>query len=181
MKKWMKWTLGVIVVLALALFGLFKYFQAETKSHSPEDTIAFIGNDMDIMVDYCRPYKKEREIFGALVPYGETWRTGANEATTFDTKTDLLIGGEVLPAGHYTLWTVPGPESWEIIWNSKDYPWGLGWGGKASREPEFDVLKISVPTETMDDIIEQFTIAINAQGMSLAWDRTKVFVPMEGA
>jgi hypothetical protein len=64
-------------------------------------------------------------IFGGLVPYGEVWRTGANEATTFTTNQDLLVDGSFLAAGKYTLWTIPGPESWKVIFNSKMYPWGI--------------------------------------------------------
>jgi len=179
MKPWLKWTLGVLIVLGVALFFLFRWFQGYTKSFSPEETVTYTQNGLDVSVFYNRPYKKGRAIFGELVPYGETWRTGANEATTFDTKTDLLVAGKPLPAGHYTLWTVPGPESWQVIWNGRDYPWGVSWGAKASRQTEFDIQQVEVPVQQLPEVVEQFTISFPNGNMALSWDQTRVIVPMQ--
>ena len=174
MKPWIKWTLAILVGLAVGLFALFNWFQKKTKSYSPEAVLEYREGNLDIKIFYNRPSKKGRVIFGELVPYGETWRTGANEATTFDTGTDLLVEGATLPAGHYTLWTVPGEETWQIIFNSKDYPWGVTWGATASREPEFDAAVVEVPVEKLPEVVELFTIKVEQGQLKLQWDQTQV-------
>lgn len=168
---------GLVVLLSLAFWALSNY----TKSHSPEDTVVFTEGDLRIEVFYNRPSKKDRLIFGELVPFGQVWRTGANEATTFDTNKDLTIGGETLKAGKYTLWTIPGEREWTVIFNSKMYPWGVNFSQEASREAEFDVLSTKVALEKLSEPTELFTISFAYQeilNMSLAWDKTKVSVPM---
>ncbi len=181
MNKILKWGLIVIAVLAAGLFIAFQVLQSQTKKHSPEETVEYRQGEIQFHVYYNRPYKKGREIFGGLVPYGEVWRTGANEATTFATNVDLRIDGKELPAGRYTLWTIPGPDAWTVIFNGKLYGWGVGWGGKASRDPGADILEVRVPVETLSTPVEQFTIAFegdNPAALTLSWDRTRVAVPL---
>ena len=108
--KIFKWVLIVAIALALISYGIFALNRANTKKFSPEDTISYIKNDLQLSVFYNRPFKKGRPIFGALVPFGEVWRTGANEATVFTTNKDLMLEGQVLPAGKYTLWTIPNSD-----------------------------------------------------------------------
>ncbi len=180
--KALKWIL--IILGALILIGVigFPFLKQQTKKHSPEQTLTYTKNGKDISLFYNRPSKKGREIFGKLVPFGEVWRTGANEPTTFTTKTDLVVGGQALPAGEYTLWTVPGPNEWAVIFNSKQYSWGITFGGKASREPEFDVLTTKIPVQKLPNVVEQFTIVFEdtpALQMTLSWDQTKVSVPIQ--
>ena len=177
--KFLKW-LG-IVLAALILIGFVggKILRSQTKKHSPEDTVTFSQGDLELSVFYNRPYKKEREIFGGLVPYGEVWRTGANEATTFTTNQAISVGGSPLPAGKYTLWTIPEENDWMVIFNSELYDWGVSLTAKASREAEHDVLQVKVPVERLAEPIEQFTIAFEEGAMTLAWDKTKVSVPLE--
>ncbi len=91
MNKILKWGLIVIAVLAAGLFIAFQVLQSQTKKHSPEETVEYQQGEVEFHVYYNRPSKKGREIFGGLVPYGEVWRTGANEATTFATNVDLRI------------------------------------------------------------------------------------------
>ncbi|HEX8547608.1 MAG TPA: DUF2911 domain-containing protein, partial [Cytophagaceae bacterium] len=133
-------------------------------------------------VFYCRPYKKGRKIFGELVPYDAVWRTGANEATTFSTDTDLDIDGKKLPAGKYSLWTIPTKDQWTVIFNSKMYGWGVDMSARPSREEEYDVLSIKVPSKVDSQIVEQFTISFidtPTLNMNFAWDETRVNVPMK--
>lgn len=147
---------GVLVALgALIAFVGWPYLKKVTKKSSPEQTIAYQQFGLDLEVFYCRPSKKGRDIFAeeGLVPYGEVWRTGANEATTFETATNLNIQGEVLPAGKYTLWTIPGEGTWEIIFNKKMYGWGVGWGAKAAVNREHDALAIVVPSVTTPEVV----------------------------
>jgi hypothetical protein len=181
MSKILKWTAIVIGVLAIVAFAGFKYMQYDTKKASPEQTVAFRQGEKEVTVYYNRPSKKGREIFGGLIPYGEVWRTGANEATTFTTKNELVIDGKLLPAGEYTLWTIPDRDQWTVIFNSKQYGWGVSMDGKASREPEADVLKVNVPVEQTSAPVEMFTISFNESipAMEMAWDQTKVSVPIK--
>lgn len=182
MNKYLKWGLIIAVILAGGLYIAYLVMVAQTKKHSPEETVNYNTNGYDIEVFYNRPYKKDRSIFGELVPFGQVWRTGANEASTFETSSDLTIGGKTLKAGKYTLWTVPNADSWTIIFNDKQYSWGVGSGG-ASREAEFDALQTEVPVASLGSIVEQFTIALEDKGgkpsLALMWDQTKVSVPIQ--
>lgn len=149
---------------------------------SPEGNVSYQHEQYDISIFYNRPSVKGRTIFGDLVPYGKVWRTGANEATTFTTKTDLEIGGQTLPAGTYSLWTIPGETEWQFIWNSNIPGWGVNWEAEASREAEYDVLTTTVYKETTPNIIETFTISlVQSEGveMQLAWENVLARVPMK--
>jgi len=172
MNKILKWFLIGIGILLIAGIGTFQIMKHQTKKHSPEEKISFKENGFDIEVTYCRPFKKGREIFGDLVPYNEVWRTGANEATTFSTGTNLTIQGQTLPAGEYTLWTIPDAKEWQIIFNSGHPGWGVGFDEKASREPDLDIVNARVRAESNSQPVEQFTIDLtgNPPHLVLAWD-----------
>jgi hypothetical protein len=175
-----------IVLIALFIVGIagFYIMKTYTKSHSPEETVTFTSDDVEIEVYYNRPLKKGRDIFGGLVPYNEVWRTGANEATTFKINQDIKIEGEILKAGKYTLWTIPNKTSWEVIFNEKMYGWGVNFSdGKASRDPNFDALSVGVPISKNLKTVEQFRIDFNEQldtiNMFLAWDDVVVSLTLE--
>lgn len=171
---------GAIIVVGIVLVLILRY---TTKAHSPEDTVTYVKEDLKLEVYYNRPFKKEREIFGKLVPYNEVWRTGANEATTFETNKDILVDGSLLKAGKYTLWTIPMVDSWKVIFNSKMYPWGINLDEKAYRDQEFDALVLERPVNKLDSTLDQFTIFFAEAGdfinMVLAWDDTSVSVPIK--
>lgn len=183
MNKILKWSLILIGGIGLLLLIAFFALTAWTKSYSPEETLTFQENDLQIEVFYNRPHKKNRIVFGELVPYNQVWRTGANEATTFKTNKDIYVDGSLLPAGKYTLWTIPKKESWEVIFNSKMYSWGISTDGKPSRKPEFDVLKLEVPVLNNMKTIEQFTIYFEQKDplnyMYLAWENVVIPVPFK--
>ncbi|GAA4316140.1 hypothetical protein GCM10023115_25840 [Pontixanthobacter gangjinensis] len=171
---------GAIVFLSLVMVLILRY---TTKAHSPEDTVTYRENGLKLEVFYNRPYKKEREIFGNLVPYNKVWRTGANEATTFETNKDILVDGSLLKAGKYTLWTIPMEESWKVIFNDKMYPWGINLDEEAYRDPKFDALVLERPVEETDLNLEQFTILFDDSGdfvnMVLTWDNTRISIPIK--
>ena len=183
-KNFKRGFLGVGILVATIMVAYF-VFKTDTKSYSPEDTVTFQEEDLQLEVFYNRPYKKNREIFGGLVPYNEVWRTGANEATTFTTSHDLLVDGSFLPAGKYTLWTIPMEDSWKVIFNSAMYPWGITVDKVPSRLPENDVLTVEIPVEKLETPVEQFTIDFQEAHdfifMNLAWDQTLVRVPLKNA
>jgi len=177
----------LLIVLALIALGLFLYsFFVENifaKRLSPKDTVKFELNDLKLKVFYNRPSKKNREIFGALVPFNKVWRTGANEATTFETNKPLEVKGMLLPKGKYTLWTVPKDTTWTVIFNSKQYPWGVDSEMKPMWDPNYDALNIEIPVEKLNSTVEQFTIAFDNSTdnllLTMAWDDTKVCVPLK--
>jgi hypothetical protein len=177
--KIIKWILIVLAVMGLfAYFGM-DYLKEHTKKASPEEVVEYKNEHIALSVFYCRPYKKGREIFGQLVPYNEVWRTGANEATTFSCNKAIKFGDEDLPAGTYTLWTIPQSSQWTVIVNSKQYDWGVSFGGEASREAEFDVLKINVPVQDLQQVVEQFTISFEFDvNLVMAWDKTRISIPI---
>jgi hypothetical protein len=182
MKKFLIFSLIGVAIIG-ALISILIYLQLrDEKSLSPEDQVVFNDKDVTITVFYNRPYKKNREIFGALVPFDKVWRTGANEATTFETNKDININGKRLKAGKYSLWTIPSKESWKIIFNSEHGQWGINSKGEANRSPDQDVLTVEVMPVEQDQVFEQFTIAFEKSTddaeMVLAWDKTLVSVPI---
>jgi Protein of unknown function (DUF2911) len=181
MNKFLKRTLIVVASLAVLLFVAFKFMQYNTKKASPEATVEFKKDGTEVSVFYCRPSKRGREIFGGIVPLGKVWRTGANEASTVTTNKDIVFGGKTVPAGKYTLWTIPTADHWTVILNNKQYNWGVTLDSQASRDATADVASVDLPTEALADVVEQFTISFDeaAPAMILAWDKTKVTVPLK--
>jgi hypothetical protein len=181
MKKFLIISLIAIIVLVLLGWVTMVYMKKQTKSFSPEEAVAFNQGDLRITVFYNRPYKKGREIFGGLVPYGKVWRTGANEATTFETSKDLSVDGKILKKGKYTLWTIPGEENWSVIFNKEHGQWGVNSSGEANRDPELDAVVVEVHALKQEREFEQFTISFEKVGedaeMVLIWDKTLVAVP----
>jgi len=184
MRNKVKWTIITLMVILLGGTIGFYIWKGETKSYSPEDISDFQKGSLKVEVFYNRPFTKGREIFGNLVPYGEVWRTGANEATTFDVNKDILVDGTRLKSGKYTLWTIPNQDSWKVIFNRKMYTWGIDLTTQeAARDPEFDALTLEVPVNKNLKTIEQFTIYFDDQQnlnvMFLAWDHTVIAVPFK--
>jgi hypothetical protein len=169
----------VIVVLAIAVYSMV----TRTKSFSPEGDVSFANGDLNISVFYNRPQKKGRVIFAkeGLVPFGKVWRTGANEATVFDTNKELDFGGKILPKGKYSLWTIPDEQTWKIIFNSDIPLWGVDFNGQTLRKPKKDALTIEAPVVIQDKEFEQFTISVEKMGEEMElifiWDKTLVAAP----
>jgi hypothetical protein len=173
MNKTIKIILGVAVFLVVAYFGLKTW----TKSSSPEVVSSINQNGIEIEVEYCSPSMKGRKIFGELVPFDKVWRTGANEATTIEFSKDVFIDGKRLAGGKYSLWTVPNPESWEIIFNSETGQWGTNYS------EETDVLKISAKPSNLGTAVEQLNISFAGTdsliNMNIAWENSLVTVPIK--
>ncbi len=181
MRKFIKWFLILFGAMLIIGFLGFKVIKSQTKQYSPEETVQYNNANNEIEIYYNRPSKKERVIFGELVPYGEVWRTGANEATTFTTKRNISVAGKPLGAGKYTIWTIPDRGQWTVIFNTGEYGWGVAWGGKASRDPQLDALQAVVPANVSSNVYELFTITIEEEPlrMRMNWDNTVVDVPLE--
>ena len=123
------------------------------------------------MIDYSRPAKRGRVVYGGVVPYGEVWRTGANAATQFKTDKALDFGGTVVPAGFYTLWTVPTASGWKLIVNSETGQWGT------AHKAEKDLYTIDMNVSALPQVVERFTISVEptATGgvLDFDWDTTR--------
>lgn len=187
--KWLKRIVAIVLILAgLIYFVAIPYIQKETKKFSPSKTVYLALGESKLEVDYSSPSKKDRVIFGDLVPYGQIWRTGANEPTTFSTSKDIQIIDKKLPAGTYSLWTIPNKESWKVIFNTEVPDWGVTRfnGNQTTREANHGLLTIEVAVHKLEHTVEDFSISFEeeAQGqytqefLSLEWDTTKVKIPI---
>jgi len=184
MKRW-KWIITVVAALLLLIaFVGMPYAREQTKKHSPQKTSTYSQNGMDLSVNYSSPFKKDRVIFGELVPFDVVWRTGANEPTVFSTASDITIIDKPLAAGTYSLWTKPGKASWTVMLNKEVPDWGvtiLSGGKETTRDPAADVLEVEVPVTNMSSPAESFTIDFeetDATYLTLYWDTTKIMVPI---
>ncbi len=146
---------------------------------SPLAVVSSRYKDTYLKVTYSQPHKRGRAIFGGLVPYGQVWRTGANEATEITVTRDIKINGLDLKAGSYSLFTIPQKDTWTIILNSE-----LGLWGAYNYNSKLDVLRFDLPvTPVTEFVYEAFTVLIDPRNaradLILAWDRSKVIVPIQ--
>lgn len=170
-----KLVVAVAVALSINVNAQIKTPQASLKAEVDQ----MVGLT-DIDVEYFRPAKKGRLVFGDLVPYGKVWRTGANQNTTVEIDTDIEIGGKNLKAGKYALFTIPKAESWDVIFYKTTDNWGLP---KTWNEADV-VLKTSVNPQTIAKDIEYLTIAVNPLNnnegtLDIFWEKTLVSVPFK--
>lgn len=129
-------------LLAAALIALPAAAQLKLPAVSQHAVVSQTVGLTDITVTYSRPGVKGREIFGGLVPYGKVWRTGANTATQFAVTTDVMIEGKSLPAGTYSLHTIPGPNEWTVIFNKDAGQWG-----SFNYDEKKDALRVTIKPE----------------------------------
>lgn len=169
-------------VVLLGLLSLFGYRLTSNAKKSPPATVTFSQGNLDVKVTYCRPSKRERRIFGekgegALVPYGEYWRLGANAATEITFAKNTTFAGQPVSAGIYRMYAIPGKSAWKVVLNSQTGKWGA-----FSPNHDKDVLTVEVPATTTPDKQEQFTISFAPEGsgakMDFSWDGTLVRVPL---
>ncbi len=145
---------------------------------SPLQLVRTQLGDTYIKVHYSSPRRRGRKIFGELVPYGELWRTAANEATELTITGDIRIHDQLVSAGTYSLFSIPEETQWTLIFNR-----GLGQNGTSQYTEEMDVHRIIVPVMRLDEVREAFTIFFeeNPEGglnMMIEWDRTQVMVEL---
>jgi len=128
-----------------------------------------------IKIDYSSPRAKGRKVFGGLVPYGQVWRAGANEATTFVTTADVMVGGSHIPAGSYTLFTIPNRDNWTLIISKKTGEWGIPYPGA-----DQDLVRVDMKVSATSSPVENFTIAFDkaASGCTLRmeWETSRATV-----
>ena len=170
-----------LAVVLFLIFGIsMNGFSQEAVQPRPSPTaiVTVKYEDTYVKITYSQPHKRDREIFGELVPYGEVWRTGANEATEITITEDIEMAGNRVDAGTYSLFTIPGKDEWTVILNSE-----LGQWGSYNYNEDSDVMRFTVPAKQTDTPWEAFTIAFDQNNanaeMKLMWDRTLVSIPIK--
>jgi hypothetical protein len=154
---------------------------AQQKRVSPHETISAVSDGNRVTVVYGRPYTKDphtgepRKIWGGLVPFGKVWRTGADEATLLITQKPITLGETPIPAGTYTLYTLPAEDgSAKLIVNKQTGQWGTQYDEKQ------DLARIDLKKETLDKPVDQFTMALTKGGeLKLMWENTGYSVPFK--
>lgn len=157
----------------LAIICFFTNAQ-DDKSKMPSPPASVMGKigDANLTIKYHQPAVKGRAVWDAtssLAPNGKVWRTGANNATTFEIDQDIKVEGKMLAKGKYALFSIPGEKEWVIIFNSK----AAQWGAYSYKEAE-DVLRVTVPAGKSESFNERFVIAQNGNTISLSWENVKV-------
>ena len=142
---------------------------------SSRDTVRATVGDAELWLDYGRPFRRGRPVFGDVVPWGIVWRSGANAATQLRTSRPLRFGKQVLPAGTYSVWTFPTRKGWTLILNEQAGQWGTQYDARR------DVLHVPMQVAELASPVEQLTFAFESSGTNgrlvLEWDRTRVSVP----
>ena len=152
---------------------------AQQRRLSPHETTSIKINGHKITIDYGRPYLRGRKMLGVHEPYGKVWRTGADEATTLKTDTDIEIAGLKVPKGKYSLFTVPGENQWKLIVNKVANQWGAFNYNEAQ-----DLGRVDMTVTKSEKPLEQFTIKFLPTGpdsatLELAWENTVATVPVK--
>ncbi|MFN7118822.1 MAG: DUF2911 domain-containing protein [Saprospiraceae bacterium] len=164
----------LLLLATLLTVGIFTTLHAQDdKSKRPSPLVeakATVG-DVNVSIVYGSPAVKGRKIWGALVPYGEVWRTGANEATTFEVSKDVEIEGQKLPAGKYALFTIPGEKEWTIIFNKEASQWGA-----YNYKKDQDALRVTVKADKAKPANERMTFKIDEKSgkVTLLWENVAV-------
>lgn len=141
----------------------------KSKRPSPPATLKASNNGLDVTIDYSQPSVKGRAIGKDIAPYGQVWRTGANEATTFEVNRDVTIEGKPLKAGKYALFTIPGENQWTLIFNKQ----ANQWGAYNYKEAE-DALRVNVKPTKAPSFTERMTFAHKGDKVALMWGDTQV-------
>ena len=179
---------ALLVVIAMIIL-CDSPVMAQQKRVSPHETTSAVVDGNRVTVVYGRPYTKDpktgepRKIWGGLVPYGKIWRTGADEATLFITQQDIQLGDATIPAGAYTLWTLPNEDgSAKLIINKQVGQWGQDRDPKKVYDEAKDVARVDVKKEATEKPVDQFTISVgkNPAGggmLKMSWEDTQYSVP----
>jgi len=173
-------------LFAVSLMASAQMDMAQDKSKRPSPPASAqckFSDGKGIKIDYSSPRAKGRKIFGpasenALVPYGEVWRTGANEATTFVVDQSVTVGGKAVPAGSYTIFTLPKADAWTLIISKKTGEWGTDYPGEKD-----DLVRASMAVSKTSGPVENFTIAFDQTGskctLRMEWENTRASIDIK--
>jgi hypothetical protein len=161
----------IIVVLSISSF-------AQSRPSPAASASCDLGGGKTVKTAYSSPRVKGRKIYGGLVPYGEVWRTGANEATTFVTSSDITVGGTKVPAGSYTIFSVPNADGWKLVVSKGTGEWGTQYPGA-----DKDLARIDMKVSKLPSPVENFTISYEKSGsgcmMNIDWETTRASVDVK--
>jgi hypothetical protein len=172
-----------VALVAAVLFGMamcapaqMQMSQDKSKRPSPPASAECKFSDgKTVKIDYSSPRAKGRKIFGGVVPYGEVWRTGANEATTFVAGTNVNVGGKDVPAGSYTIFTVPKADGWTLVISKKTGEWGTDYAGEKE-----DLVRVPMSVSATSGPVENFMIGFEEGGrkcsLHMEWENTRAKV-----
>ena len=172
---------NIFAACGLAVLGLILFAQpASAQFGGPPQSPAAkaeckFADGKTIHIDYSSPRMRGRKIFGSLVPYGEPWRAGANDATTFVIDVDVNVGGKMVPKGSYTLFALPNPDAWTLIISKQTGEWGIPYPGEQD-----DFARVPMKVSKLASTLENFTIAFDQAGgvcsLRLEWETTRAVV-----
>jgi Protein of unknown function (DUF2911) len=170
-------TAALLATLAVAGIAL-RAQQDKASRPSPPAKAECKIDGKTVTVDYSSPRAKGRKIFGSLVPYGQVWRAGANEATALATSGDINIGGKTVPAGKYTIFAIPAEDKWTLVISKKTGEWGTAYPG-----PDNDLARIDMKVSKTSAPVENFTIAFDQKGstctLRMEWENTNASVDIK--
>jgi len=156
-------------ILTLVRIGAMAQADKSKRPSPPAKVSETLARGTTVTIDYSQPSLKGRKIGTEIVPYGEIWRTGANEATVFEVSKDVFINGQALAAGKYGLYSLPGETEWVIIFNKTWNQWGTKY------DPAADALRIKVTPANLDATTEKMTFQVSKEGkVSLLWGNISV-------
>ena len=171
----------IAFLLAISSVALAQMNMGQDKSKRPSPPASAqckLSDGKTVKIDYSSPRAKGRKIFGtgaALVPYGEIWRTGANEATTFVADRNVSVGGAAVSAGSYTIFTIPKADGWTLIISKKTGEWGTDYPGEKE-----DLARVPMTVSRTSAPVENFTIALDPSGskctLRLEWENTRASI-----
>ncbi len=171
----------ILILTALTLLTASLMAQDKKPPASPPgDATLTFADGHTVTINYSRPSMRSRKIFGGLVPYDQVWRTGANAATSLKTDVDLMIGDTRVPAGSYTLYTLPGMNNWQLIVNKQTGQWGTEYNQAQ------DLARIPMKVTQRPSGLELFTISFKKTSgtsatLQLEWENTLASVDVKEA
>ena len=170
-----KTTFAILLVVATCAISHAQQGESKRPSPAAQAQCKFSGGKT-ITVNYSSPRMRGRKVFGELVPYGKVWRAGANEATTFITDEGLItVEGTNIPAGSYTIFTVPNPDEWTVIINKHTKEWGIPYKYESE-----ELARVPMSVTRLSSPVENFTISFDHTGgsctMRMSWENTQASV-----
>jgi hypothetical protein len=172
---------AAFLMFAVLIFTSISFAQQDKNKRPspPASAQCKFSDGKSVTVDYSAPSMRGRKIYGGLVPYNQVWRAGANEATTFVTTANLDVNGTSVPAGSYTLFTLPSENNSKLIISKKTGEWGIPYPGQGD-----DLARIDMKKETLPSPVEKFNIAFDQTGpdscrLSMDWETTRASVDIK--
>jgi hypothetical protein len=175
MKKFVVLTLSLFAIATLASAQMSMAEDKSKRPSPPASAQCKFSDGKTVKIDYSSPRAKGRKIFGGIVPFGEIWRTGANESTTFVADANVMVGGKAVPAGDYTIFTVPKADAWSLVISKKTGEWGTDYPGETE-----DLVRVPMSVSKTAAPVENFLIAFDQAGgkctLRMEWENTRASV-----